>query len=134
MLSRNFGDAEIRVVELIEDQNLGFENITSQVKEEHSAQIASPILNLGADSDLFLGGIPSGKKIPSAMVASTFDGCMEELKYDSQRMGLWNWKVYFKTTFGLFILFRYLYNSVLWEFFWTDKNDSFLNWHFEKSS
>lgn len=90
---RNFGDAEIRVVELIEDQNLGFENVTSQLKEEHSAQIPSPILNLGPKSDLLLGGIPSGKKVPSAMVASTFDGCMEELKYDSQRMGLWNWKV-----------------------------------------
>jgi len=90
LLCRNFGSAELKVVET----NLtGLEVETSMAIKTHSAEIPSPILNLGADSDLFLGSVPSGKNIPSALKSRTFRGVMEQFVYNTQRIGPWNWKV-----------------------------------------
>ena len=52
-----------------------------------------PILTLGPDSDVFVGNLPSTAKKPSAFVTDPFNGCMDELIYDEERMGLWDWKV-----------------------------------------
>jgi Laminin G domain. len=87
---RNFGDTELKIGRV---EIEGSVNKSALSVETHSAEIPSPILNLGADSDVFVGGVPEGKSIPSALASRVFSGCMQNLMYDSQLKGLWNWKV-----------------------------------------
>lgn len=71
----------------------GKENAANTTEAELTASIPSPILNLGSDSDVYVGSVPDGKNVPSVMKSRTFQGCLEDLVYNSELMGLWDWKV-----------------------------------------
>ena len=87
---RNFANALLRVGEI--KGNGKYDNSTVLV-EQHSIHVPASILNLGAKSDFFVGGVPGGKRVASTINARTFDGTMEEIVFNNQTMGLWNWKV-----------------------------------------
>lgn len=90
---RSFSSASAKVAMMNKQGKEDEENTTEVVRPP--ASIPSPILNLGPDSDLFIGSVPDGKKVPSVIKSRTFKGCMEDLVYGNQLMGLWNWKVHY---------------------------------------
>lgn len=63
------------------------------VNEQMTNLMELPILTLGPKSDVFVGNLPASAKKPNAFVTDPFNGCMDELIYDEERMGLWDWKV-----------------------------------------
>ena len=51
------------------------------------------VMKFDKDADIFVGGLPEGKRLPGQVTSKTFHGCIETLALDKQLIGLWNWKV-----------------------------------------
>ena len=76
---RNFASAILNV------QNIG--NDTTLVSAYRDTSNGPSILVLGENSDVLVGFFPSSNN------RKTFDGCMNQLLFDEELMGLWYWKV-----------------------------------------
>ena len=76
---RNFASAILNV------QNIG--NDTTLVSAYRDTSNGPSILVLGENSDVLVGFFPSSNN------RKTFDGCMNQLLFDDELMGLWYWKV-----------------------------------------
>ncbi len=50
-------------------------------------------MRLSKKSDIFVGGVPSGKSIPKGIPSNSFIGCADRISIDNEVKGLWNWKV-----------------------------------------
>lgn len=61
------------------------------VDEVDSNELAS--LQLSKNSEVIVGGVPNGKKLPSGMKANNFFGSLNQLNIDDSMAGLWNWEV-----------------------------------------
>ena len=66
-------------------QNIG--NDTTLVSAYRDTSNGPSILVLGENSDVLVGFFPSSNN------RKTFDGCMNQLLFDEELMGLWYWKV-----------------------------------------
>lgn len=65
--------------------------------------IVSPLLNLDNDTKLYVGTMPVGKPLPASAFKSgrSFNGALDDLRFNGKAIGLWNWKV--SETYWLFL-------------------------------
>ena len=76
---RNFASAILNV------KNIG--NDTTLVSAYRDTSNGPSVLLLGENTDVLVGFFPSSNN------RKTFDGCMNQLRFDDELMGLWYWKV-----------------------------------------
>ena len=76
---RNFASAILNV------KNIG--NDTTLVSAYRDTSNGPSVLILGENTDVLVGFFPSSYN------RKTFDGCMNQLRFDDELMGLWYWKV-----------------------------------------
>ena len=51
------------------------------------------VMNFDKNSEMFVGGVPAGKKVPSEITSKKLSASLENVAVDGQTTGLWNWKV-----------------------------------------
>ena len=49
-------------------------------------------LDVDANSQFYVGGLPTSIEAPKELKSKSFSGCLYELSFDNQRIGLWNFK------------------------------------------
>lgn len=67
--------------------------------EQQVSAISAPRHNkidIDANSQFYIGGLPTSVEAPKELKSKSFSGCLFELSLDNQRIGLWN----FKTNIG----------------------------------
>ena len=76
---RNFASAVLNVTDI--------GNETTLVSDNYETSDGPFVLHLGKNTDVLVGFFPSSDN------PKTFDGCMKQLQFDTELMGLWYWKV-----------------------------------------
>ena len=89
-LFRSFSKGEAKVAMMTDK---GEEDPANTTTATIMNAVPAPIINLGENSDVYVGSVPDGKKVPSVIKSQTFQGCMEDLVFGGEMMGVWNWKV-----------------------------------------
>ena len=70
----------------------GLANTTSRKLNSVSDEGLSSV-KLPKSSDILVGGVPAGMKIPNLVSTTNFQGAMDKVKINGEAVGLWNWKV-----------------------------------------
>ena len=76
---RNFASAILNVTNIV--------NETTLVSDNYEGRDGPFVLQLGKNTDVLVGFFPSSDN------PKTFDGCIKQLQFDDELMGLWYWKV-----------------------------------------
>ena len=69
--------------------------LTNEEKREKTTSWASglPPLKLSKASEVVVGGVPPGKKLPPSLTSKNFIGAIDHVKINGIVKGLWNWEV-----------------------------------------
>ena len=69
--------------------------LTTEDKREKTTNWAFelPPLKLSKASEVVVGGVPSGKKLPPSLASKNFIGAIDHVKINGIVKGVWNWEV-----------------------------------------